>query len=86
MWIPKQIIRFCSFNGTPRWRYTGYVAAAAFWVYLALITDAVVLLLGGLCFLCGVFYSFGPVSISRLPLGEVMSGLFYGFYPVYTAV
>ncbi|HOB36329.1 MAG: UbiA family prenyltransferase [Clostridiales bacterium] len=57
-----------------------FAAAASFGVYLALITDVVVLLLGGLCFLCGVFYSFGPVSISRLPLGEVMSGLFYGFF------
>ena len=57
-----------------------FAAAASFGVYLALITDVVVLLVGGLCFLCGVFYSFGPVSISRLPLGEVMSGLFYGFF------
>ncbi len=47
-------------------------------IYLALITDAVVLLLGMLCFLFGIIYSFGPVSISRLPLGEFFSGLFYG--------
>lgn len=56
-----------------------FAAAAALGIYLAVITDIVVLLLGGLCFLCGVFYSFGPVSISRLPLGEFFSGFFYGF-------
>lgn len=47
-------------------------------IYLALITDVIVLLLGMLCFLFGIIYSFGPVSISRLPLGEFFSGLFYG--------
>ncbi len=47
---------------------------------LAYLTDAVVLLLGGLCFLTGVFYTYGPVPISRMPLGEVMSGLFYGLF------
>lgn len=47
---------------------------------LAYRTDLVVLLLGGLCFLCGVFYTWGPVPISRLPLGEIFSGLFYGLF------
>ncbi len=45
---------------------------------LAWQTDLVVLLVGGLCFLCGVFYTYGPLPISRMPLGEVMSGIFYG--------
>ena len=36
------------------------------------------LLLGGLCFLCGVFYTYGPIPISRQPLGEIFSGFFYG--------
>lgn len=45
---------------------------------LAWQTDLVVLGVGGLCFLCGVFYTFGPVPISRIPLGEVLSGIFYG--------
>ncbi|MFT4006769.1 MAG: hypothetical protein QM683_14530 [Lacrimispora sp.] len=43
---------------------------------LAFRTDLVVLLLGGLCFLCGVFYTWGPIPISRLPLGEFFSGCF----------
>ena len=47
---------------------------------LAFRTDLVVLLLGGLCFLCGVFYTWGPIPISRLPLGEFFSGLFYGLF------
>lgn len=56
-----------------------FLASAALGIYLAVITDAVVLLLGALCFLCGVFYSYGPLPISRQPLGEFFSGLFYGF-------
>ena len=47
-------------------------------LYLAYQTDLVVFLIGGLCFLCGIFYTFGPIPISRLPLGEIFSGLFYG--------
>ena len=49
-------------------------------LFLAYRTDAVVLLLGGLCFVCGVCYTWGPVPISRMPLGEVFSGLFYGLF------
>ncbi|MDD5636036.1 MAG: prenyltransferase, partial [Atribacterota bacterium] len=44
-------------------------------LYLAILTDLVVLFLGGLCFLTGIFYTFGPIPISRLPLGEILSGL-----------
>lgn len=47
-------------------------------LYLAYLTDIVILLIGGICFLCGVFYTYGPVPISRQPLGEVLSGVFYG--------
>jgi 1,4-dihydroxy-2-naphthoate polyprenyltransferase len=47
-------------------------------LWLAILTDWVVLGIGGLCFICGVFYTFGPVPISRIPLGEVLSGVFYG--------
>ena len=47
---------------------------------LAFLTDFIVLLLGGLCFLCGIFYTFGPLPISRQPWGEVLSGIFYGFF------
>ncbi|HEX2925452.1 MAG TPA: UbiA family prenyltransferase [Ruminiclostridium sp.] len=48
-------------------------------IYLAYMSDVVVLLIGTACFLCGILYTFGPVPISRLPLGELFSGFFYGF-------
>lgn len=57
-----------------------FTISTALGLYLAYLTDVVVLLLGGLCFLTGVFYTYGPVPISRMPLGEVMSGLFYGLF------
>jgi 1,4-dihydroxy-2-naphthoate octaprenyltransferase len=50
-----------------------------FGLYLFLLTDIVVLVLGGLCFLFGIVYSFGPVPISHGPYGEIISGFFYGF-------
>jgi len=40
----------------------------------------VVLVTGGLCFLIGIFYTFGPAPISRMPLGEAFSGLFMGLF------
>lgn len=49
-------------------------------LYLAYVTDIVVLILGGICFLTGVFYTYGPVPISRQPLGELFSGIFYGLF------
>lgn len=54
--------------------------STALGIYLAFITDIVVLLLGMLCFLFGILYSFGPLSISKQPLGELFSGLFYGLF------
>ncbi len=47
-------------------------------LWLVILTDWVVLGIGALCFICGVFYTYGPVPISRIPLGEVLSGVFYG--------
>ncbi len=58
--------------------YILFCISATLGIYLALITDIVVLLLGGLCFVAGVLYTYGPVPISRQPLGEVLSGIFYG--------
>ncbi len=55
-----------------------FVLSTLLGLCLAYLTDVVVLLLGGLCFLCGVFYTYGPLPISRQPLGEIFSGLFYG--------
>ena len=55
-----------------------FVLSAALGIYLVCLTDVIVLLLGGLCFLCGVLYSYGPIPISRQPFGEIFSGFFYG--------
>lgn len=55
-----------------------FISSAALGLYLAAVTDIVVLLLGAFCFLCGVLYTYGPVPISRQPLGEIFSGFFYG--------
>ncbi len=58
--------------------YVLFGISAALGLYLAFLTDIVILLIGGICFLCGVFYTYGPVPISRQPMGEVLSGIFYG--------
>ncbi len=58
--------------------YVLFSISAALGLLLAVQTDVVIFLMGGLCFLCGVFYTYGPVPISRMPLGEVLSGVFYG--------
>lgn len=55
-----------------------FLLSCAFGIWLVVLTDLIVLLVGGLCFLCGVFYTYGPMPLSRLPLGEVFSGIFYG--------
>lgn len=54
--------------------------------FLFLNTNIVVLILGIISFLTGIFYSFGPVPISRTPLGEIFSGFFMGFIIVFLAV
>lgn len=49
-------------------------------------TDLVLLPMGIVCFLIGIFYTFGPLPLSRLPLGEVFSGLTMGFGIFFLAV
>ncbi|SFI18104.1 1,4-dihydroxy-2-naphthoate octaprenyltransferase [Pseudobutyrivibrio sp. OR37] len=49
-------------------------------LYLAYKTGIVVLLLGAFCFMLGIFYTFGPIPISRIPLGELFSGVAYGMF------
>lgn len=46
---------------------------------LFLNTNVIVLLLGMASFAVGIFYTAGPVPISRTPLGEIFSGFFMGF-------
>lgn len=59
------------------------VLAAGGGIALVAQTGLLVFLLGGLSFLIGILYSFGPVPISRMPLGELFSGLFMGFVIIF---
>ena len=55
------------------------IIASALGVSLVFRTDLLVLFLGIICFIIGVFYTYGPIPLSRLPLGEIFSGLTMGF-------
>ncbi|WP_066191996.1 1,4-dihydroxy-2-naphthoate polyprenyltransferase [Gracilibacillus timonensis] len=48
-------------------------------IWLVFRTDLFVLIIGMLCFAIGIFYTFGPIPLSRMPLGEVFSGVTMGF-------
>lgn len=54
--------------------------STALGLYLAYRTDIIIFIIGAISFACGIFYTFGPVPISRQPLGEVFSGVFYGLF------
>ncbi|WP_394238106.1 1,4-dihydroxy-2-naphthoate polyprenyltransferase [Niallia oryzisoli] len=58
---------------------TMLLIATALGIWLVFRTDLLVLFLGIICFIIGVFYTYGPVPISRMPLGEVFSGVTMGF-------
>lgn len=59
--------------------YTLLLIAVSFGILLTLNTNVIVLLIGIVSFLAGIFYTYGPVPISRMPLGEAFSGIFMGF-------
>ena len=48
-------------------------------IILVLRTNIILLFVGALCFIIGIFYTFGSIPISRMPLGEVLSGVTMGF-------
>ena len=52
-------------------------------IWLVAETGLLLLLLGGLSFGVGILYSFGPLPISRMPVGELFSGLFMGFVIIF---
>jgi 1,4-dihydroxy-2-naphthoate polyprenyltransferase len=60
--------------------YVLFAISTVLGLYLAYQSDIVIFLVGGLCFVCGIFYTYGPLPISRMPLGEFFSGLFYGLF------
>ncbi|OOM70724.1 1,4-dihydroxy-2-naphthoate polyprenyltransferase [Clostridium sp. BL-8] len=55
-------------------------------IVLTLRTNIVVLFLGIISFGIGIFYTFGPIPISRMPLGEIFSGFFEGFIVIFLAI
>ena len=63
-----------------------WIVAAVTALILAFQTDVIVLICGALCFAVGIFYSFGPAPISHLPLGELFSGVFEGFFILFLIV
>ena len=48
-------------------------------IILVMRTNVILLFVGMLCFVIGIFYTFGLIPISRMPLGEVLSGVTMGF-------
>jgi len=60
--------------------------AIGFGIILFLNTSPVVLILGVISFSVGILYTFGPVPISRMPLGEIFSGFFMGFVILFLSI
>ncbi|CQR47462.1 1,4-dihydroxy-2-naphthoate octaprenyltransferase [Paraliobacillus sp. PM-2] len=55
-------------------------------IWLVFRTDLFVLLVGMVCFGIGIFYTFGPIPFSRMPLGEIFSGVTMGFGILFLAI
>lgn len=60
--------------------------ATALGIILVFRTNLILLFIGMVCFGIGIFYTFGPIPFSRMPLGEILSGLTMGFGIVFLAV
>ena len=45
---------------------------------LSALSGWLFLIMGGVCCFIGIFYTFGPIPLSRMPLGEVFSGVTMG--------
>lgn len=63
-----------------------FAVATLFGIILFFNTNITILFIGMTSFLVGILYSFGPVPISRTPLGEMFSGFFMGFVIVFLSV
>src|SRR5690606_19420437 len=60
--------------------------ATSLGIWLVFRTDLLVLLIGMVCFGIGIFYTFGPIPLSRMPLGEIFSGLTMGLGVLFLTV
>lgn len=65
---------------------TMFAIATGLGIWLALRTDLLVLAIGVLCFGIGIFYTFGPIPLSRMPLGELFSGVTMGLGITFLAI
>ncbi|WP_430606864.1 1,4-dihydroxy-2-naphthoate octaprenyltransferase [Enterococcus sp. AZ170] len=52
--------------------------SAVIGIFLTIQTGWLFLVMGGICCFIGIFYTFGPIPLSRMPLGEVFSGFTMG--------
>ena len=66
--------------------FTLLTIATGLGLYLVTLTDLLVLLVGVVCFVIGILYTFGTIPISRMPLGELFSGPTMGFGILFLAV
>ncbi|MFD1486194.1 UbiA family prenyltransferase [Lacticaseibacillus baoqingensis] len=55
-------------------------------LFLVWRTNLSLLLIGGAAVFVAIFYTFGPVPLSRLPSGELLAGLCEGFGTIFIAV
>ena len=60
--------------------------ATIFGIMLTFNTNIVVLFIGAISFIVGILYTFGPIPISRMPLGELFSGIFMGFIIIFLSI
>ncbi len=63
-----------------------FLLAIGFGFLLYINTNFIVLVLGAISFGASVLYSYGPIPISHMPLGEIFSGLFMGFIIVFISI
>lgn len=65
----------------------GFLAlACACGLVLVARTDLSLLLIGSAAVFVAIFYTFGPVPLSRIPSGELLAGLCEGFGTIFIAV
>ncbi|MCF6160707.1 MAG: UbiA family prenyltransferase [Furfurilactobacillus sp.] len=61
------------------------IIACSMGILLIIRTNLVLLFIGGLAILIAITYTAGPVPLSRMPLGEILSGLCEGFGTIFIA-
>ncbi|MCI1986521.1 MAG: UbiA family prenyltransferase [Lactobacillus sp.] len=69
------------------WLMLGFLAlACTMGLLLVWRTNLSLLVIGGAAIFVAIFYTYGPVPLSRLPSGELLAGLCEGFGTIFIAV